>query len=65
MDKTAYHKCLLISTCDQNLMELKTQTTYDVGTSNVTNYDGLKAYEHTELHKSSNKQAISSNKQDR
>lgn len=41
-DQTANHKCLFISTCDQNLVKLKTHATYDVGTSNVTNYDMLK-----------------------
>ena len=53
MDKTAYHKCLFISTCDQNLVKLRTQTKYDVETSKVTNNDGNKAQNHSETYKGS------------
>ena len=46
--KTAYQKCLLISTSDQNLVKLSKQVTYDVRTLNVTNIDGIEAQDHTE-----------------
>ena len=46
-------------------MKLSKQVPNDVRSSIVANYDGLKAYEHTEVHKSTNKLAISSNKPDR
>ena len=40
--QTAYHKCLLISTCDKNLMKLKTQTTKVVKTSNATDFRSMR-----------------------
>ena len=59
-DQTAYQKCLLISTSDQNLVKLSKQTTYDVGTSNVTNIEGMEAQDHTELKMLAISNAISS-----
>ena len=49
LDQTAYQKCLLISTSDQNFVKLSKQATNDVRTSNVANIDGLEAQDHTEL----------------
>lgn len=42
-DQTAYQKCLLISTSDQNFMKLSKQVTNDVRNSNVPNIDGWEA----------------------
>ena len=62
LGQTAYQKCLLISTSDQNFVKLKTQATYDVRTSNVTNYEGLETQDHTEFKILAISKAISSNK---
>ena len=62
LDKTAYHKCLFLSTCDQNLVKLRTQTKYDVETSKVTNNDGSKAQNHSKAQKESNEQWYKLNK---
>ena len=62
LDQTAYQKCLLISTSDQNFVKLSIQVTYDVRTLNVTNYDGMEAQEHTELRILAISNGVSSNK---
>ena len=62
MVQTAYQKCLLISTSEQNFMKLSIQVTYDVRALNVPNFDSMEVQEHTELNKVAISKATSLNK---